>query len=138
MYRILKNFGLKSILKTIYLSFMIFVFLSEVNAQSLNTTLANAYSNHPLLFSERTEERVISEDIAEALSGWKPEVYLDASLGKTLVNTQTSTTSKTNSNLPVSMGIVVEQKLYDGGKINQNIKIADANFILSQSKLMII
>ena len=138
MYRILKNFGLKPILKTIYLSFMIFVFLSEVNAQSLNTTLANAYSNHPLLFSERTEERVISEDIAEALSGWKPEVYLDASLGKTLVNTQTSTTTKTNSNLPVSMGIVVEQKLYDGGKINQNIKIADANFILSQSRLMII
>jgi len=48
---------------------MIFIFLSEVNAQSLSTSLANAYSNHPLLLSERTEERVVTEDIAEALSG---------------------------------------------------------------------
>ena len=138
MFRIVINFHFKYIVRIIYLPFIMFMFLSEVNAQSLSASLANAYSNHPLLLSERVEERVVTEDIAEALSGWNPVVYLDASLGKTLVTTKTSASTKTNSNLPVSMGIVVEQKIYDGGKTNQNIKVADANFMVSQSKQMIL
>ena len=138
MFRIVKNFRFKCISQLIYLSFMIFIFLSEVNAQSLSTSLANAYSNHPLLLSERTEERVVTEDIAEALSGWKPVVYLDSSIGKSLDTTKTSTTTKTNSNLPISIGIVVEKKIYDGGKTSQNIKVADANFMVSQAKQMVL
>ena len=138
MFVIVKNFRFKYISNLTYLSLMIFMFLSEVNAQSLSSSLANAYSNHPLLFAERTEERVATEGVAEALSGWNPIVYLDATLGKSLVTTKTSTTTKTDSNLPISMGVVVEQKIYDGGKTNQNIKIADANFISSKTKLMII
>ena len=53
---------------------------------------------------------MLSEDVAEALSGWKPQVYVDGSLGKTLVNTTTTTSSKTDSNLPISVGIVVSKK----------------------------
>ena len=138
MFKIVKDYRFIFVSKVIYLSIIIFTLLSEVNAQSLSSALANTYSNHPLLFSERAEERAVSEGVAEALSGWKPEVYLDGSLGKTLVTTKTSTATKTNSNLPISMGIVVEQKIYDGGKTNQNVKIADTNFIVSQANLMII
>ena len=138
MFKIVKDYQFKFVSKVIYLSIMIFTLLSEVNAQSLSSALANAYSNHPLLFSERAEERAVSEAVAEALSGWKPEVYLDGSLGKTLVTTTTSTTTKTNNNMPISIGIVVEQKIYDGGKTSQNVKIADTNFIVSQANLMII
>jgi len=65
-------------------------------------------------------------------------VYLDSSIGKTLVSTTTSTTTKTNSNLPISIGIVVEKKIYDGGKTSQNIKVADANFMVSQAKQMVL
>ena len=138
MFSTVKFFRFKCISNLVYLSFMMFILLSEVNAQSLSTSLANAYSNHPLLLSERAEERVVTEDIAEALSGWNPVVYLDSSIGKSLDTTKTSTTTKTNSNLPISMGIVVEQKIYDGGKTNQNIKVADANYIISQSKQMVL
>ena len=138
MFSTVKFFRFKCISNLVYLSFMMFILLSEVNAQSLSTSLANAYSNHPLLLSERAEERVVTEDIAEALSGWNPVVYLDSSIGKSLDTTKTSTTTKTNSNLPISLGIVVEQKIYDGGKTNQNIKVADANYIISQSKQMVL
>ena len=138
MFSMLKIFRFKYISNLTYLSFMVFMFLSEVNAQSLSTSLANAYSNHPLLLSERTEERVVTEDVVEALSGWSPVIYLDASLGKTLVTTKTNAATNTSNNLPISMGIVLEQKIYDGGKTNQNIKVADANFMMSQSKIMMI
>ena len=108
---------------------------TDIKAQSLNVSLANAYSNHPLLFSERIGERVLSEDVAEALSGWKPQVYLDGSLGKNIVTTKTSTTEKTDNNFPVSVGIVVSKKIYDGGRTNQSIKIADTKLNANNSRL---
>ena len=108
---------------------------SELKAQSLNIALANAYSNHPLLFSERIGERVLSEDVAEALAGWKPQVYIDGSLGKNLVTTKTTTGSDTDNNLPMSVGVVVTKKIYDGGKTNQNIKIADTKLNANNSRL---
>ena len=126
-----KNFLITLFIITISLCFS----YKDIKAQSLNVSLANAYSNHPLLFSERIGERVLSEDVAEALSGWKPQVYVDGSLGKTLVNTTTTTSSKTDSNLPISVGIVVSKKIYDGGKTSQNIKIADSRLIANNSRL---
>ena len=67
---------------------MMSITYGDLRAQSLNISLANAYSNHPLLFSKRIEERVLTEDVAEALSGQKPQVYVDGALGKTLVTTK--------------------------------------------------
>ena len=125
----------KSFIAGFILTSIFLVTYSDLKAQSLNISLANAYSNHPLLFSERIGERVLSEDVAEALAGWKPQVHIDGSLGKTLVTTKTSTSSKTNSNLPMSVGIVVSKKIYDGGKTNQNVKIADTKLIASNSRL---
>lgn len=118
---------------------VLFVFLNKVYAQSLDIALAHAYSNHPVLFSETIEGKVVTEDVAEALSGWEPKVYLDGSLGKRLVTTKAkSKSSDTKSNLPISMGMVIEKKIYDGGKTDQSVKIADAKFVLSQSKLLLI
>ena len=128
------NFLLAFIITTILLSFV----YKDIRAQSLNVALANAYSNHPLLFSERIGERVLTEDVAEALAGWKPEVYIDGALGKNLVTTKTSTGSDTDNNLPMSVGIVVSKKIYDGGKTNQNIKIADTKLHANNSRLVTI
>jgi len=128
------NFLLAFIITTILLSFV----YKDIRAQSLNVALANAYSNHPLLFSERIGERVLTEDVAEALAGWKPEVYIDGALGKNLVTTKTSTGSDTDNNLPMSVGIVVSKKIYDGGKTNQNIKIADTKLNANNSRLVTI
>ena len=128
------NFLLAFIITTILLSFV----YKDIRAQSLNVALANAYSNHPLLFSERIGERLLTEDVAEALAGWKPEVYIDGALGKNLVTTKTSTGSDTDNNLPMSVGIVVSKKIYDGGKTNQNIKIADTKLNANNSRLVTI
>ena len=72
---------------------VLFVFLNKVYAQSLDIALAHAYSNHPVLFSETIEGKVVTEDVAEALSGWEPKVYLDGSLGKRLVTTKAKSKS---------------------------------------------
>ena len=119
--------------------FILILSISKLYAQSFEVALANAYSNHPLLFSERIEGKVVTEEVAEALSGWEPKVYLDGSLGKRLVTTKVkSKSSDTKNNMPVSIGLIVSKKIYDGGKTSQSIKIADAKFKLSQSRLLLI
>ena len=121
------------------LMFMSFLSVNKIYAQSLDIALAHAYSNHPLLSSEITEGKVVSEEVADALSGWEPQVYVDGSLGKRLVTTKAKAKeSDTKNNMPVSMGLVVEKKIYDGGKTSQNIKIADAKFSISQSRISVI
>ena len=101
------------------LMFMSFLSVNKIYAQSLDIALAHAYSNHPLLSSEITEGKVVSEEVADALSGWEPQVYMDGALGKRLVTTKAKAKeSDTKNNMPVSMGLVVEKK-YDGGKTSQ-------------------
>ena len=78
MFRLNINNSFMLIFPTIIIV-MIFT-CKDIKAQSINISLANAYSNHPLLFSERIGDRVLSEDVAEALSGWKPQVYVDGSM----------------------------------------------------------
>ncbi len=134
----IKNFvKFLNIIKIVF--FILVLSTSKLYAQSFEVALANAYSNHPLLFSERIEGKVVTEEVADALSGWEPKVYLDGSLGKRLVTTKVkSASSNTKNNVPISMGLVVSKKLYDGGKTAQSVKIADAKFKLSQSRLLLI
>ena len=123
----------------ILLMFIFFLSFNKIYAQSLDIALAHAYSNHPLLSSEMTEGKVVSEEVADALSGWEPQVYIDGALGKRLVTTKAKAKqSDTKNNMPISMGLVLEKKIYDGGKTSQSIKIADAKFDISQSRLSVV
>ena len=74
----IKNFvKFLNIIKIVF--FILVLSTSKLYAQSFEVALANAYSNHPLLFSERIEGKVVTEEVADALSGWEPKVYLDGS-----------------------------------------------------------
>ena len=105
--------------------------------QDINQALSLAYSSHPLLFAERAASRAASENVTEALSGWRPEVYLDGSLGKKLVTTKTASASEnTDNNTPLSVGMSISQKIYDSGQREQSLKIAESEVLLSQATLM--
>ena len=105
--------------------------------QDINKALASAYSSHPLLFAERAASRAVSENVTEALSGWRPEVYLDGSLGKKLVTTKTASASEdTDNNTPLSVGMSIRQTIYDSGQREQSLKIAESEVLLSQATLM--
>src|SRR5690348_3476517 len=50
-------------------------------AQSLEEALAAAYSTNPQLLSERARLRATDEQVAQALSGWRPTVEVQSSAG---------------------------------------------------------
>lgn len=50
-------------------------------AESLNEALATAYATNPTLDAQRAAIRATDEEIAKALSGWRPTVTISGSGG---------------------------------------------------------
>ena len=90
-----------------------------------------------MLFAERASGRAVVENVTDALSGWRPEVSLNSSIGKKIVTTTASGKSAdTDNNSPVSVGMSIEQTIYDSGQRQEVLNIAESEVLLSQAKLM--
>ena len=86
-------------------------------AQSLDEALAQAYASNPRLLSERAALRAIDEGVPTALSGWRPTVEINGSVGKRYTANETESTGSVNSQntSPAEAGINLSQPLYRGG-----------------------
>ena len=106
------------IIKCLSFIFLINLFITYSSlGQNINQALSLAYSNHPLLFAERAAGRAASENVTEALSGWRPEVHLESSIGKKLVTSKLNGGSaNTKNNTPITVGVNVTQNIYDAGQ----------------------
>ena len=112
---------------------------SAASAQSLEEALAAAYSTNPQLLSERARLRATDEQVAQALSGWRPTVQVQSSAGISRLSSSASgggssgqiTIPGTTTTIPVgsggsssgteilrshSYGLSVTQPLYRGGQ----------------------
>jgi TolC family type I secretion outer membrane protein len=109
---------------------------AAASAQSLEEALAAAYSTNPQLLSERARLRATDEQVAQALSGWRPTVEVQSSAGlsrfsssgggssgritipgtTTTVQTGGVSSSGTQTLRSHSYGLSVTQPLYRGGR----------------------
>lgn len=97
--------------------------VASADAQTLNNALSAAYSNNPTLNAARAQLRGVDESVAQALSGWRPQVFGSASIG------HTSTYSKpafSTSNNTGTVGIQVEQPLFRGFRTVNGTRQAEA------------
>ena len=126
------------IIKCLSCIFLINLFITYSSlGQNINQALSLAYSNHPLLFAERAAGRAASENVTEALSGWRPEVHLDSSIGKKLVTSKLNGGSaNTKNNTPITVGVNVTQNIYDAGQREEALKIAESEVLLAHAELM--
>ena len=92
-----------------------------VHADSLEGALVQAYQNNPSLNSQRALVRATDEGVPQALSGYRPKVSVNASIGQQYWDTTTrSSTFAANYNqlsgnmTPNSYGITATQTLYNG------------------------
>jgi outer membrane protein len=91
---------------------------------TLNQALVAAYNNNATLQEQRAVLRQADEQVPTALSGWKPTVALNGSLGRVsqgvtqpLSVTDPSNTFKVNENFRQTVGeATVTEQLYSGGK----------------------
>ena len=99
---------------------------------TLAEALAATYSNQPILQSERARLRATDENVPAALSGWRPTVQMQGSVGYGNGLTRSLSFAGTNRiyiNTPAARDIgtaalQAQETLYNGGKNQANINRA--------------
>jgi outer membrane protein len=114
----------------------------EVQAQSLESALAQAYRSNPTLNSQRAATRATDENVPQALSGYRPRVSAQGTLGNESVTTKTTTTmggttTQTNREAlnPSSYGVTMSQTLFDSGQTTNRVRQAEAQVIQARETL---
>lgn len=106
-------------------------------AQTIDDALAAAYRSNPQLLSARAQLRALDEGVPAALSGWRPVVTLNGSVGKAydalrLRSNSTPGPGNTTTVLdryrtPDTASIQVTQPLYRGGQTLASVSQAENN-----------
>ncbi|WP_179297915.1 TolC family outer membrane protein [Mesorhizobium carmichaelinearum] len=101
------------------------------SAETITGALAKAYQYNSTLNSSRAGVRVTDEGVAIAKSGWRPTI--NGTADANYVNTRASgANSKTGS---ASVGIVINQTLFDGFQTRNNVAAAEAQVKASVESL---
>ncbi len=107
--------------------------VGPVSAESLVDALAAAYLNNPTIGAGRAQLRAVDERVPQALSGWRPTVEIDSSLGITRSKTN-SLSAKTLT--PWSGALSVVQPLYLGGRIVAGTQKAESEVSAERARLL--
>jgi outer membrane protein len=116
-----------------------------VRADTLFGALANAYQNNPQLGSQRAVVRQTDESVPQALSGYKPTVSATASVNSEITSTLVKSnvlgaTTYTRSNVgsaPSSVGVTINQTLYNGFQTANKVRQAESNTSAAREALRV-
>lgn len=100
--------------------------VSLVNAETLRDTLASTYQNNPSLLAERANVRGVDENVPQALSGWRPEVYATGELAAQHNSSNTLGAGGNKDSNPREAALVLSQPVYTGGQTVASTKSAEA------------
>ncbi len=85
--------------------------------QTLEESMAAAYANNPTILAQRAKVRATDEEVAQALSNWRPTVEIEGEAGTSAVHSNTATaTNQGQHREPRSLNLTIEQVLYRGGR----------------------
>lgn len=103
------------------------MFLSNTQAETLQDALSSTYENNPSLLAQRASVRGVDENVPQALSGWRPQVFATGEAGAQHSNTNITNNSGVSKNSnPTSAAITVSQPIYTGGQTVASTKSAEA------------
>jgi len=105
------------------------------SAQTLEETLALAYTNNPDLRASRAFLRVVDEGVPQAKSGWRPTIRSTLTLGGTYVDSTSGTTDVNNSSIPRTAIVSISQPLYRGGRTAASVRRATSEVQAARSRM---
>jgi len=96
-------------------------------AETLTDALVETYRTNPTLEAQRAALRATDEAVPQALSGWRPTVTVQSSLGRTKVTVDPQTIVAADRTLtPFQNSLVVTQPVYQGGTTTASTRSAEA------------
>jgi outer membrane protein len=129
-----------------------FLLALPASGETLNGALIKAYNNNPDLNAQRASVRATDELVPQALSGYRPTVT-----GSATVEPQTSrsysegtvdiarknggikttrvTSSSTDNRTPRTMGVTLNQTLFDGFQTRNNVRSGESQVLAARETL---
>ena len=102
--------------------------------ESLIEALTAAYLSNPSLQAQRARLRATDEGVAQALSGWRPEVELTGSGTKTRVRSNAGLGVSTRT--PYSGTLSISQSIYEGGQTVAATSQAESEVEAARARLV--
>ncbi|MFN0263556.1 TolC family outer membrane protein [Tepidamorphus sp. 3E244] len=100
------------------------------HAETMLSAMAYAYSANPTLNAARAEARAVDEQVAQALSNWRPSVTGEATYGQRYSDSSGSTGGfgggGSSTTTPGTVGVTINQPLYRGNRTVNSTKQAEA------------
>ncbi len=107
---------------------------SFLHAETLNEALAAAYKYNPQLIAEQARLRATDEGLAQAESGYRPNVTLNAEVGSQRTNTKPGALADGRSS-PYGYSISLNQPLFRGFRTINGIRVAKADIAAGRASL---
>jgi outer membrane protein len=116
---------------------------SQSAADTLLGALTQAYQVNPQLNAQRAIVRQVDEAVPQALSGYRPSVKVNAGVAKQITSQETIVgPAHVQKDLwpttPNSVGITVQQTLFDGFKTANQTRAAESNVFVARESLRVI
>ena len=102
-------------------------------AQSLEEALVAGYASNPTLLAERASLRALDENVAQALTGWRPSLSLSGSYGYS--ESRISPPVIERSLHPAQAQLQLQQNLYRGGQTQNAVLQAEQQIAAGQARL---
>lgn len=110
----------------------------QAAAQSLEDALALAYWNNPTLKAERSALAALDNGVAEALSGWRPNLAATGgrSRSRTNIHYEGDILPPDRATLsPAQIGVTLSQRIADFGRTSGAVRGAEARVLAGRSTL---
>ena len=104
-------------------------------SQTLEQALVAAFNNNPTLLAERAKLRAIDEDVAQALSNWRPSVEMVADYAGRATESNLATNRRQHRD-PRSLRFTIEQSLYRGGRTLAATREAENTVLAGRARLI--
>jgi outer membrane protein len=121
----------------------------QAAAETLEQALARAYTNNPQLNAQRAIVRQADEGVPQALSGYRPNVSANASVGRQYTDIK-QTIPPTPPSLPTSLsieakglstprsvGATVSQMLFNGQQTANRVRAAESQVAMARETLRV-
>ena len=111
---------------------------SQGSAQTLGEALARAYATNPVLLAARARLRGVDEEIAQAVSGWRPTISVSTEAGKRYSDSGggSSSGAGAQNRTPRTSNFTIEQNLFSGLQTVAETRQAESQIQAERARLM--
>jgi outer membrane protein len=104
--------------------------------ETLLGALAATYENNPTLNAQRAAVRAIDEQVPQALSGYRPQIFGSADIGASWANSKPAFGPNTITTLdPRGAALTAQQTLYNGFQTANQVRSAESQILAARETL---